>query len=70
MEGKAALSHPALPRTQQASLPFSDGLRRLYESKVADLRASAPILRAVTRREVLLLRMQVGRGGERGGDAA
>jgi len=41
-----------------ATLPFSPQLQRLYESKLEQLRTAAPILRSVTRREVLLFRLQ------------
>jgi hypothetical protein len=41
-----------------ATLPFSPQLQRLYENKLEQLRTAAPILRSVTRREVLLFRLQ------------
>jgi hypothetical protein len=42
----------------QSTIPYSESLQRLYAAKVESLRASAPILRGITRREVLQLRMQ------------
>jgi hypothetical protein len=43
----------------QGVLPFSPGVQSLYRSKAEQLRAAAPILRAITRREVLLWRLDL-----------
>jgi hypothetical protein len=41
----------------QFAIPYSAGLQRAYETKLDALRAAAPLLRAITRREVLTFRL-------------
>lgn len=48
----------AFLRKLQSVLPYTPQLAKLYEAKVEQLRAAAPILRSVTRREVLLYRLE------------
>lgn len=45
-------------RQLSTALPYSDALAQLFAKKLASLQAAAPILRAITRREVLLYRLQ------------
>lgn len=42
----------------QSVLPYSASLHKQYSGKAEQLRAAAPILRAITRREVLLFRLE------------
>lgn len=42
----------------QSVLPYSPSLHKQYSGKAEQLRAAAPILRAITRREVLLFRLE------------
>lgn len=55
---------PPLPRNglgaSQAFAPFSEEVHSRFAAQAKHLRAAAPILRAVTRRDVLRLRVQVG----------
>lgn len=41
----------------QAAIPYTSAVHRLYESKLQSLKESAPVLQAITRREVLLARV-------------
>jgi len=49
-------------RRVHAALPYSPALANALQTKLELLRGSAPILRLVTRREVLLFRLQAVRG--------
>ncbi len=63
-DGRVAPSEAAaFLRRVMARLPFSPAVAGVLDSKLAELRASAPILRAVLRRELVLYRMESLRRG-------